>query len=53
MLYIAPIGGGKWAQKEQRLFVGQLPLILMESVVVKKKKKLHSCVVYQSYLKES
>ena len=52
MFYIAPIGGGKWAQKEQRLFVGQLPLILVETVVVKK-EKLHSCIVYQSYLKES
>ena len=26
-------------KKEQRLYVGQLPLILMETVVVKKKKK--------------
>lgn len=38
--------------KEQRLYVGQLPLIVMETVVVKK-RKLHSCIVYPSYLKAS
>lgn len=38
MLHIAPIGGRKWEQKEQRLYVGQLPLILVKTVVVKEKK---------------